>query len=308
MSKTSKTTVTNLAHLEHLSGDLKDSIDLYKQTGLTVAEIEKLLKQPEYKAIIPDYSFKNSKNKRETDAVEATVSFGRELGDLFEELSLKHSRIPTQQEFLDAQLPIMKAYWLDSKHKGATKGIEWTSAVEKACINRALRTYTSQLVEYHTITAMQELFPEWGIYSSSYLDLLLGVDLVVETGKKFMYVHIFKNSTHGFKAFYKKEKRGGRKINGKFKKFHRDFTGDKCLVFDYTPAHCSETTQFINGHPVFKQEFLKKQFLLFDKFNQIGTPIAKETKLKELNEFIGKIEIQEKVQDYYINEYKGGNK
>lgn len=295
MSKTSKTVVaaSNLSHLEHLSVDLQDSIDLYKQTGLTVAEIEKLLKQPEYTAIIPDYSFKNSKNKRETDAVEKVVSFGKELGDLFENLSLENNRIPTQKEFLDAQLVIMKDFWLNKASKADTKGIEWTDAVEKACINRTLRTYTSQLVEYHTITAMRELFPEWGIYSSSHLDLLLGVDLVVETEKKFMYVHIFKNSTHGFKAFYKKEKRGGSKINGKFKKFHRDFTGDKCLVFDYHPNQFSDTTQFINGHPLFKTEFLEKQFLLFDKFNQIGTLKAEETKLRQLNEFIGKIETTE---------------
>lgn len=280
----------NMETMPVLAQDIEDAHKVYKVVNMTSKEIERLLSLPEYAAEMPDYSWITKKEKREVNAVEAVVSFGHNIAGLFEEMILELGRIPSQQEFTEKSLEIMQSFWLDPRNVTETKGFGWTESVEHACRNRSLRTYTSQLVEVHTITAMMEIFPEWNVYCSDAMDMLLGVDMVVESEKKRFYVHIFKNSSSGFKAFHRKAKRGGAKgADGKFKKFQRDFEGDKCLMFDYTPSLSSETTKFINGHPLFKLDFLEEQFLLFDKFKQIGMDLKTDTKLQYLNDFMTEI-------------------
>ena len=279
-----------LENMPVLSQDIEDAHKVYEVVNMTATEIESLLKKPEYAAEKPDYSWITRKERREVNAVEAVVSFGNNIAGQFEDMIIDLGRIPSQQEFTEKSLEIMQGFWLDPRNVSETKGFGWTESIEHACKNRALRTYTSQLVEVHTITAMMELFPEWKVYCSDSLDLLMGVDMVVETDKKRIYVHIFKNSSSGFKAFHRKAKRGGAKgSDGKFKKYKRDFEGDKCLMFDYTPELSSQTTQFINGHPLFKLEFLEEQFLLFNMFSQIGEPLSSDTKLQYLNDFMTEI-------------------
>lgn len=239
------------------------------EIGVSSAEIELLLEGDCYKAVnqIP-YGKQTKKQKAEVEYLERITSFGTDLGNMFEELTLSLGRVPTQKEYADLGTARVKDWWQQS---GEASKQQWTAAIEQACFNRQLRGYSSQLVELHTILTLKKLFPEWNFYNSEEIDLLMGVDLIVETEQKRMYVHIFKNSKFAFKAFSWKEKRGGKRgSDGKFKKFNRDFTRHKCLMYEHNPDQPSDTTFYINNNPLFKKQWLQDQLMLFDRsFNFI---------------------------------------
>lgn len=270
-----------------LVGELQEVEEIYSDLQLTVGSLELLLKQPEYIAVEPARFGKMTRmQKSEVGTAEKVTGFGHAVGDSFEGLMKQFGRVPSQKEYADYSLAKIKEWWTVER-----AGTAWSDIVEQAVYNRQLRSYSSHLVELHTMLALRELFPDWNIYCTDSIDLLMGVDLVIETEQKRLYIHIFKNSKSAFKAYKKKEFRGGRKNNsGKFIKYKRDFTGDKSLQYDWSHSQCSESTQFINGNPLFKKEYLFTQLSMFNRFQQFGEPLSELTKLQYLEQFLQEVQ------------------
>lgn len=261
---------------------LEEQKELLATLDLTVDQLEVVLAQPEYE-LQPHNVINGKHNQSIMHTVERVTGFGIDMGSAFEALLLTLGRVPTQQEFNDYCLSVAQIFW----EKSNPEGIAWDDAVAQAVTNRNYRCYISQVVELHCTLLLKELFPDWGIYSSDALDNLLGVDLVVETETKRLYLHIFKNSKYSFLAFRKKQYRGGTKdSNGKFRKFNRNFDGDKVLMYEGKPESSSETTKHINGMPLFKAEWLENQLILFDTFKQFGEPLEDSKKLEYLDNFL----------------------
>lgn len=277
-----------LAAFPLISADIAVQEELYRNLQLSALGIEEMLEQQEYAAIDSvDTSHFSKKQKSEALAVEKMAGFGIEVGTTFEVLLETLGRVPTQKEFADKATEQIHKWWSES----TTVTQQWTEATELAVYNRQLRSYSSHLVELHALFALRDLFPEWNVYCSEYLDLLMGVDLVVETEKKRLYLHIFKNSKMGFLAYRKKEMRGGKKnSNGKFVRYQRNFNGHKSLQYDFRKNQHSESTQFINGNPLFKAEWLETQLLLFDKFDQFGQELADLSSFEYLEQYLQKLE------------------
>lgn len=269
-----------------LVSELQEVEGIYSDLKLSVKQLEADLQKPEYLAIDPVRFGKLTRmQKTEISTAEKVTGFGHTVGDSFEGLIKQFDRVPTQKEYADFSLKKIKAWWTVS-----TAGIEWSETVEQAVYNRQLRSYSSHLVELHTMLSLRELFPNWKIYCTESIDLLMGVDLVIETEQKRLYIHIFKNSKSAFQAFRKKEKRGGRKTEtGKFKKYKRDFTGDKSLQYDWSQSQCSDSTMFINGNPLFKKEYLFTQLTMFNSFKQFGEPLNEMQKLEYLEQFLQEV-------------------
>ena len=270
-----------------LNKELQEVEAIYSELNLTVDQLEMALQKPEYMAVDSiKFGKLTRKQKSEISTVEKVTGFGHTVGDSFESLIQKLGRVPTQKEYSENSLAKIKAWWTVE-----TAGIEWSDTVEQAVYNRQLRSYSSHLVELHTLLAVRELFPDWQVYCTDSIDLLMGVDLVVETKQKRLYIHIFKNTQSAFQAFRRKENRGGRKDSaGKFKKFKRDFTGDKSLQYDWSQSQCSESTKFINGNPVFKKDYLFTQLSMFNRFKQFGQPLSDLSKLQHLEQFLQEVQ------------------
>lgn len=269
-----------------LSAEVADHHEVYKKLGLTSALIEKQLASPEYEAITSiDLGSLSKKQQKEVAQAEKITGFGQSIGDVFETLLSDFDRLPTQKEFSEYGTAIIKSWWSENKQE-----MPWSETIEKAVYNRQLRSYSSHLVELHTLLTLTELFPEWNIYCSNSIDLLMGVDLVIETESKRLYIHVFKNSKWGFRSFHKKEQRGGRRnAENKFIKFKRNFSGDKCLQYDWSASQCSESTMFINNNPLFKKEYLETQLTMFNKFKQFGEELTDFKKLDYLEGFLSEM-------------------
>lgn len=279
--------IRNGSEFPMLAREIQVIDSIYFDMQLSADGIEGLLKKEEYQfchPVKPDGLSK--KQKQDIATAEKVTGFGQSIGDAFEYLLVQYGRLPTQVEFADYCVEQAKDWWTVD-----ITGIDWNSTVEMAVRNRQLRSYSSHLVELHSLLTLRELFPEWQIYCSDSIDLLMGVDLVVETEQKRLYIHVFKNSRSAFQAYQKKQKRGGtRNAAGKFVKYNRDFTGDKSLQFDWSQSQCSESTQFINGNPLFKKEYLQTQLIMFDRFKQFGEDLSEMGKLQYLEQFLQKLQ------------------
>lgn len=264
---------------------IDEQFKLLNHLGLTADELEETLAKPEYETVERAYDLQSRQQKSIAQVVERVTGFGTDMGSMFESCVLTLGRVPTQREFSDSCLPVAKEFW----DKAVPEGIAWDETVEAAVTNRNYRCYISQVVEIHLQLMLRELFPDWVIASSDAMDMLMGVDLVVETENKRLFLHVFKNSRYSFMAFRKKKSRGGmRDQTGKFRKYRRDFDGDKTLVYDGKPESCSESTKFINGIPLFKADWVGTKLMLFDKLPQFGEELADSKKLGYLEDYLQK--------------------
>lgn len=255
---------------------------LYSELNMTADDLRDLLQKPEYNQL-PYVKLEGKKAKALEETVERAVGFGAAMGSAFEALCTDLARVPTQAEFNDYCLILAERFWNHSK----PEGIEWDDIIATAVANRNNRCYIGQIVEMHCVLLLREIFPEWKIVGSDALDTLMGVDIVIETEKKRLYLHVLKDSKYSFLAYRKKQKRGGfRDANGKFHKYYRDFTGDKSLMYCGNPASSSETTEFVNGMPLFKRDWLEVQLLTFNTFKQFGEPLEGSKKLEYMESYL----------------------
>lgn len=265
-----------------INSGIQEQESLYSQLSLTATGLKETLAQPAY-AVNQWNTMTTKADKKVEQVVERVTGFGLKMGNAFESLCTELGRVPTQTEFNDYCLTLAESFWNHSKPEGIT----WSSTVATAVANRNYRCYVSQIVELHAVLLLRELFPKWTVVGSDLLDTLMGVDIVVETGRKRLYLHVMKNSKYSFLAFRKKSQRGGlRDRKGKFRRYHRDFNGDKTLMYEGRPESCSDTTEFINGLPLFKAEWLQSQMVLFDTFGQFGEPLGGSKKLEYMEGYL----------------------
>ena len=274
-----------------IAENIAEQEELYTLLNLTADKLKETLAKPEY--TLNAWQLLTGKaDKKIEETVERVSGFGVKMASAFEALCTELARVPTQTEFNEYCLVLAEDFWKRSNPDGIT----WDSTVALAVTNRNYRCYISQIVELHAVLLLRELFPEWRIVGSDLLDTLMGVDIVVETETKRLYLHVMKNSRYSFLAFRKKQKRGGmRDANGKFHRYQRDFTGDKTLMYEGRQESCSDTTEFINGLPLFKADWLESQLLLFEAFKQFGEPLVDSKKLEYMESYL--LEIKEIEQE-----------
>lgn len=265
-----------------INSGIREQESLYSKLSLTATGLKETLAKPAY-AVNQWNTMATKADKQVEQVVERVTGFGMKMGSAFESLCTELGRVPTQTEFNDYCLALAEDFWNHSK----PEGIAWSDPVATAVANRNYRCYVSQIVELHAVLLLRELFPKWKVLGSDLLDTLMGVDIVVETGRKRLYLHVMKNSKYSFLAFRKKAQRGGmRDAKGKFHRYYRDFKGDKTLMYEGRPESSSETTEFINGLPLFKAEWLQSQLMLFDTFGQFGEPLEGSKKLEYMEGYL----------------------
>jgi hypothetical protein len=244
-------------------------LSIFKQQtfdlGLTVTQLEELLAQPQYKAFQRlDYSKVQPELMDGVKKMDSVVSFGQEAIDLFDKLTAELKRLPTQKEYIDAGLPIYEAFWNENRlTHDKINGYPFTKGVKLGCMDRLARTYISKVVELH----LELLLKDMGFVVKTHplLDSVMGVDMIVEDGKKRYYVHVT-TSKHGVagaeKSVMHKEKRGKFKIGSLWVQYARDFSGDCILCYEsVTPLH-DGSTKWINNIPLFNREYLQEYFAM----------------------------------------------
>lgn len=272
--------------------ECNDCEKLTKQRGgisMSATEIKELLSRPEYAAVPIVKQQLSLEEANKVKQYENINSFGTEIADLFEDLCDELHRIPTQQEYIDRSVELTEEWWIREtlKRNPYIRGLDFEGCIIQAVKNRQGRGYLSHVNEVHTIALLKELYPEANVITHDMLDLVLGVDIVMEYKGKRMYFHVYKNSYWGNKAFHNKEHRGGMKnTSGKFVKYKRDFSGDISLVYDSID---SDTTELVNGIPLFTEDYIKFSVSRALENDSVGERIdCMNSKLHKLNNWLYK--------------------
>ncbi|MGB4825185.1 MAG: hypothetical protein WBP82_09825 [Leuconostoc mesenteroides] len=183
---------------------------------------------------------------------------------MFEE---KYNRIPSQSEYVEAYKYYSfenlknKSWYDDDKDKEfITKCIEW----------RADRAYKSNLIELMTVKQLEML--GYTVFRHKYIDVIMGVDLVVVKDGKCWYIHITKNTDYSRNKVFDKGSYTSKTLDKKNFRFHRDFR--RHVKFLYS---CNEgkNNTVKNGLPLFKNDYVlsklddKHAFDFNDEYNQL---------------------------------------
>lgn len=255
--------------------------------NMSVRELEELLARPEYKAVILVKQDLSDKDRERVQRYENINSFGAEVADLFEDLCEELHRIPTHQEYIDRAVELTEEWWMKESLRGNThiRGLVFDDVMKQAVRNRQGRGYLSLVNEVHTVALLKELYPSAKIITHDLLDLVLGVDIVMEYKGKRIYFHVYKNSFYGRKAFHNKEHRGGMKdSNNKFVKYHRDFSCDTSLMYDTTDT---DTTKILNGIPLFTEDYITHVIDRAMRIETVGERLSmKNSKLHKLSKWL----------------------
>ena len=260
------------------------------EINFTAEEIREILGRPEYATVPPtDRTKLTPEQSRNVGRYENINSFGAEVADLFEDLCEELHRIPTQKEFCDRGLELTEKWWITEtlKKNPMIRGLQFDATIQQAVRDRQGRSYLSIVNEVYTAALLKEMYPEARVITNDILDLVLGVDIVMEYKGKRLYFHVYKNSYWGRKAFIDKENRGGmRNSTGAFVKYHRDFSGDISLVYDTTETG---TTEIINGIPLFTKDYIDWQVSLALKNGAVGETLgSNNNKLEKVNNWLYK--------------------
>lgn len=272
--------------------ECKDCEKLTIQRGgisMSASEIKELLARPEYSTVPTVKQNLSNEDRRKVARYEDINSFGAEIADLFEDLCDELHRMPTQKEYCDRGVELTEDWWIREtlKKNYLIRGLQFDDVIIQAVRNRQGRGYLSLVNEVHTVALLKEMYPEARIITNDILDLVLGVDIVMEYKDKRLYFHVYKNSYWGRKAFIDKQYRGGmRNSEGTFVKYHRNFSGDVSLVYDPTET---ETTEFVNGIPLFTKEYIDWQVRLALKNGAVGETLgSNNNKLEKVNNWLYK--------------------
>lgn len=230
--------------------------------------IESLLATEEYKPVLRlDKRTLSDEQYQEVKTLESVNSFGQDSIDLFEKMVYKLNDLPTQSLYVRTGLPMM------IKHLSQYRpDIEITEIAKQALILRMTRTYMSKVIELHLDCLFKEYLPHVKVRTYSLLDSVMGVDFVVKDDKKRYYVHVTSNTPFAQKMLLEKESRGGYRVGNTYVRYSRDFSGD--LILKYDVGRESETTQVINGFPLFKPYYIETRFLIAKKQSSIGEPLS----------------------------------
>ncbi len=259
-----------------------------KKVMYSTQDIEELLCREEYATVPASARYNLTKEEHEkVNVYESVTSFGADIADLFEDLMEDLGRIPTQAEFIKKGVFLTKEWWAAQtlRRNYQIYGVSWDKTIEQACKDRLGRSYLSIVNELHTTYLLKELFPAAKIITDDLLDLVMGVDIVMEYKSKRLYFHVYKNSYWGKKAFISKEKRGGMKNQeGTYIKYRRNFRGDISLMYD---TFNSDTTRIVNGIPLFTEDYIIWVVEKALRSGVKGEPITKSaSKLHKLSSWL----------------------
>lgn len=255
---------------------------------LTAERLERILEKEQYRTIpFWDRSTLSEEEKKQVSKFESITSFGGTIANLFEDMMNSLGYVPTQREYVMKGIEITQDWWFDNRNNPKVKGLPFNTVVRKACAERLARTWVSNIVELHTRLLIKDTMPHLKVYTHDLLDLVAGVDLVVEDDVKRYYVHIFKNTSWGMKAYQQKQKRGGLFKGNQFIRYQRDFNGDIALAYEWDTRTDHSTTKFINGIPLFKSEFIEWKFNIIKKLPTVGESLmTPQSKLDRLNDWL----------------------
>lgn len=235
---------------------------------LTTKQIENLLSQEEYSPVDRmDKSLLTAEQRYEVSILENVTSFGLASITLFEDMVNERQSLPSQAEYVEAGMPLMVAHLQEHR-----PDIVITETAEQALTIRMTRTYMSKVIEMHLEAILKEYMPEMKVKTYALLDSVMGVDLVLEDDKKRYYVHVTSNTPFAQKMLGQKEGRGGHRVGNTYIKYSRDFTGD--LILRYDTFNESDTTQMVNGFPLFKPDFIVERFFIAKRQSAIGESLS----------------------------------
>lgn len=232
--------------------------------NLSTKVLRDLLSTPAYKAT----SYQSTYNPD----FEALSDYGNIKG-VFDDLLTKLNRPPSQKEYIEEGMKRAEAFFQPNnkskttsihsiKRKGSRSYTDayfyWNKDLQSACRGRLARTYPSYMVEYSTIIALKELYPEFQIGSNTYVDTVFGADIVVASKalKKCFYIHIISNTPTSRGYLKEKAKRTGycMDMDGNSKYFKRDWTkGHFELAYDRSNT---ANTEVINGNPILTHSYI----------------------------------------------------
>jgi len=234
----------------------------------TASMIEQLLTIDEYKPIARmDKRTLTPEQKQEVNALEDIVSFGQDAISLFDNLLHQKQTLPTQKEYVGEGIHIMIEWILENRPE-----ITISETLIEACKLRLTRTYMSKVIELHLDCILQEQ-SELKITTFPLLDSVMGVDIIAEDDKKRYYIHVTSNTPFAQRMLEQKENRGGYRVGKAYIPYSRDFSGD--IIFKYDVHAESDSTQVINGFPLFKPEYVHWKLTLAKRSLTFGEDINK---------------------------------
>lgn len=256
----------------------------------TVNELEAILDKPEYKAFKRlDYDSVQPALMDGVRKQDDIISFGQEAIDLFENLTNDLGRIPTQKEYIEASLPIHQTFWEENQlTHNKINGYPFTKGVKLGIMDRIARNYTSRIVELHLELLLRDM--GYTVKTHNLIDVLMGVDLIIEDGFKRHYIHVTTSKYSrqiAEKSVMRKQKRGSLKVGSNFVRYCRDFKGDLILCYDSLTPLGEDSTKRINNNPVFKRAYIEEYLAvkrLGNSGEKMSQPISKP--VSKLDDFI----------------------
>ena len=236
---------------------------------LSASLIEALLGMEQYKPVNRmDKKQLKPQQMADVNEMENLVTFGQDSIDLFDTLVNQKQTLPTQAEYVKAGLPLMTKWVRDNR-----PDIIMNKYKREALVLRMTRTYMSKVIELHLEATIKENMPELKVMTFPLIDSVMGVDLIVEDDKKRYYVHVTSNTPFAQRMLEQKENRGGYRVGKTNIPYSRNFNGD--LIFKYDVNAETDSTQVINGFPLFKTEYVSFRFLLAKTSTGFGEDINK---------------------------------
>lgn len=234
----------------------------------TIKDFEELISKPEYRFKMPENVYKRKFElcNHWTDP---------KIFDLWDNLTEKNGRIPTPEEYIEEGFEITRKHWFKRSVVGAyntiiyTKGkkeaitLYWTEDKQKAIRWRLGKMYASFIAEESALISVAEVFPDSLVLTSKELDIVAGIDVAVvdRNRNKSIYIHVAKDNqwteanikTKAGKRMWLRDKNGR-------KQYHQRQWNSAHTVFGYTDYE-SNSTKNINGHLVFRKEYIEQQGL-----------------------------------------------
>lgn len=285
----------------------------------------------------PEYKYENYIPAEEFPEFRKLKSYGN-VSTLFEDLTDKLGRYPTQNEYVFEGYKLSEAYFTDpAKLKGYGEDsyrwfpvdfyyengkqiiskwgkFYWHHPVKGQLLkdhvkSRLSYNYISNIVELGAIATLCELGYLVGV--SDLIDGVFGADIVVGVPEvdKVIYVHV--TTPNGMNYVKEKEGKPGYARNDSGQAIYfkgRDYSVNHQYLLYGTRLGAVEGTQIINGNPVIRKEHINsliKQAILSkaDKLSSPAQLLSFDTWLKNngVQDGIGKLWLN-------LNEVKGANK
>lgn len=169
---------------------------------------------------------------------------GTGIGGQYGELKDKLGRVPTQAEFIDECLPVVMGNW--ALYKDKVFAIGYTEDMDRAVKNQMLyrldRNYRSFLFEDEAVKKLEEKFPGCRIVRNFWLDMLMGVDIVMVWEENIYCFHITKEG----KDIKDKEKKAWYKAGDKWISYKRDFS--RHIVWTYKDCLAEVPELIVEGN------------------------------------------------------------